>query len=227
MARFDTRIELKMERPSVLSSDITKYGGRDMETEIEKHLENYISKISEAKYKCKICDKLFKEEKYVKKHLSGKHPEKSKKLEIEVQFFNAFVIDPHHLSPREPVLQPQVPAFPYQMPYSAPVGAGFFNSGYPAMGGYMPNSFNPGLPYPVVAQGRNHGGYGRGYGGQGFVPGGAGGVHGGGRGKRFHPYGRKQDGRGGNANLPVDPRQIKSYVDLDAPAEAEVQISYD
>jgi hypothetical protein len=211
--RIDNKINLRMNRPKN-SEDIEKIGGRNVENEIDKFAARNVNKVDEGKYRCKLCSKLFKGELFVKKHIKSKHTESIEPIKLEVDFFNNYAQD----------IQKITGVFPTSMNQN-PMGLnmGLNNS----MRMMMPQMMNQNMPWIVPTM---------------VPPMGLGGVS-------VMPMKRNGNYMGGNfyrgttrgslnrkpltsikkddKKYPKDPREIRSYVDLDAPVEGDMDISYD
>lgn len=91
------------------------FTGKKMTEELIHHFNGENStKVSEEKYRCKLCPKAFKAESFIHKHLSTKHPDSSARVverAIEKQFLENFLCDPDKpVNPpttTAPVVQPQ------------------------------------------------------------------------------------------------------------------------
>jgi hypothetical protein len=76
------------------SNSILKRGGKDVLTTIETRLSRHVLKEHDNKFRCELCQKLFKGDDFVKKHIRGKHSSVVSEEEDDVEFFNMFVYDP-------------------------------------------------------------------------------------------------------------------------------------
>lgn len=56
----------------------------------DKEMSRYITKEADTKFRCSECQKLFRGDEFVRKHLRSKHPVLVEHLEAEVQFFHNF-----------------------------------------------------------------------------------------------------------------------------------------
>ncbi|KAJ9083457.1 hypothetical protein DSO57_1034551 [Entomophthora muscae] len=203
---LDSRVERRLMSDN--DPDLELLGGKDLEKVIDDTVAKLVEEVGETKFRCSACNKLFKGAEFVKKHLKTKHPETYNDAAEEVQFLNNYVRDPNRIMPASPNPPGPLPAL---------------LGGPPPMGGYpMYNpvaypfhpSMNPhiGLPFPPAPPIR------MGFpDSDAFVP--------------FpHDMGPTNPGfRGAPPSRPpgpLDPRQLKSYIDLDAPAEGETEISY-
>lgn len=57
-----------------------------------------VFQLEDEKYKCLLCNKLFKAPEFVSKHIKLKHPEKMEDIEAECAFFNNFLKNPCSVS---------------------------------------------------------------------------------------------------------------------------------
>ncbi|KAL1920543.1 uncharacterized protein VTP21DRAFT_920 [Calcarisporiella thermophila] len=245
---LDLKLDLLLKDPKDL--DLEKYGGKNKEKEMDRFLTENIDDREQGKFRCKICNKPFRGPEFVRKHLNLKHAEKVKEHEDSIDFLNNFIRDPGHMTqptgtaPPIPFFPPMFPPgmIPPGMEFAIPNGAA--PGGLPPTGiAFMPFEGIPRIGFPAFpAPGEA--------GWPPQPPGAAGGVRGAGGfgpipmlshhrglgGGRYHPY-QRLSGRGGlrasQESLPPppggarsDPRQIQSYVDLDAPAEGDVEIKY-
>jgi len=92
---LDSKLALLLKKGEV---DPREYGGKDDEDELSKSCEAHIKQEDEGKYRCKLCNKLFKAVGFVEKHIANKHPELIKGID-ELPFFNNFALDPHRIQP--------------------------------------------------------------------------------------------------------------------------------
>ena len=97
LERHDLKTRLRMS--SLESQELVKAGGRALDTEIDKDCEKMILKIDNAKYRCKLCVKLFRGPEFVSKHIRLKHPLVVEEATQNVLFYNAYVRDPSHPQP--------------------------------------------------------------------------------------------------------------------------------
>jgi hypothetical protein len=181
-------------------------------SEIDDYVKAHVLKEHESKYKCQVgeCSKAFKGFDYVEKHILSKHPEEAERIKSEVEYYNNYVCDPNHIIPSTVNHNTQM------MPMNMPFGNGqqpfimphqnMRMSGLPAA--------VPGTPWDQIPR--------IGFGGENPA-GWANAVN----------AARRSRAAPGNAammdleeSLPKDPRQVKSYVDLDAPAEGDSNISF-
>jgi hypothetical protein len=98
-SEIDSRIELRMSLPNLSDEKITQLGGRSLTRVLDSFLASYVKKESETKYRCVECQKLFKGDEYVKKHLKIKHPELVKPITTDTVMFNAYILDPSKIDP--------------------------------------------------------------------------------------------------------------------------------
>ncbi|CAG8485710.1 12361_t:CDS:10 [Racocetra fulgida] len=127
------------------------------------------------------------------------------------RFYNNYVLDPNHLLPTTPpnptaALVPQsvtpIPPSPFPVMTNAPPPP-FMNFSFPIMGAAAgtPHDQIPRIGFDGRDDSRE-------------------------RGSRQTSDSRRQSSRPNDLNAGSDPRQVKSYVDLDAPAEGDIEIKY-
>ncbi|KAG8956553.1 hypothetical protein FRC04_000031 [Tulasnella sp. 424] len=92
---LDSKVALLIDRENV---DPTVYGGKDIPKELKRLCEPQIKREDEGKFRCNSCNKLFKAEPFVEKHIANKHPEITREVE-DLPFFNNFALDPHRIQP--------------------------------------------------------------------------------------------------------------------------------
>ncbi|KAG4099213.1 hypothetical protein H8356DRAFT_361433 [Neocallimastix lanati (nom. inval.)] len=212
--RIDHKINMRMNRPKS-SEDFEKIGGRNVENEIDKFAARYVNKVDEGKYRCKICSKLFKGELFVKKHIKSKHTDLIEPIKLEVDFFNNYAQD----------IQKITGIFPTSMNQN-PLGINMGLNGSMRM--MMPQMINQNMPWivptmvppmglggvNVMSQMKRNGNY---MGGNFYR-----GTTRGSLNKKSLNSIKKDDKK-----YPKDPRELRSYVDLDAPVEGDIDINYD
>jgi len=227
---LDTKIKNRIENP-----DNPKiYTGQAMlERKVAKFYAKHINKIDEEKYRCSICGKLFMGENFIRKHLSMKHTEeteKYKKKAHENQFFENFLSDPRRMTPNVQQNFGQSGQFQMQQGRFPRMNQRSFGGGWPPQTAFIPVPvpFYPPAYMPDPYQSRPNSFYSP-SGGRG----GGRGRRGGGGGNRGGGYrGSYSGGSHHNEDLPAppgfaqDPRGLREYVDLDAPAEEVIQIDY-
>ncbi|CAG8595725.1 4466_t:CDS:10 [Funneliformis caledonium] len=207
---LDHKIAYKTE-PWKFESEVEKHGGTSLKKVLEKfYQENVIEVDPQRKFKCKLCGKLFKGADFVKKHIDYKHHNAVENTTDDVssddtKFFNNYVLDPNHLLPTTP---PNPTAALNVPPNVTPIPTNPFP--------VIPNAPPPpfiGFNFPIVgaAAGTPHDQIPR----IGFDA----------REDRGQKNNRKPLSRT-RPNESSDPRQVKSYVDLDAPAEGDIEIKY-
>jgi hypothetical protein len=158
ISRVDQMIDMRMGNASEKIAQYTK----DATLETEKTISLYVRKETEGKYRCVECQKLFRGEDFVRKHIRSKHPELFEHVPFETAFFNCWALDGNKIEVR----------------------------------------------------GRRDSGRG---GERGYDRGGSG-------------YDRRSFGsgsHGGGAGGRRDARQVRSYHDLDRPADGHIQLNYD
>ncbi|KAJ2006065.1 hypothetical protein GGI04_002010 [Coemansia thaxteri] len=209
-----------------------KEGGKSVDLEIDKELDSHIKRLDEGRYRCAKCAKLFKGDAFVRKHIRNKHPEVvPETLVRDISFFNNFVREAPHF------VQLGTGG---ALPVVGGMGGGGMMGGGGGMrdrnAGFMPQMMMPGMmaaPYMMMP----------GMMPAGMVPGmmqmgvpgyGMMGMMGGDRGGQGGMY--NQQFRGGQGNNSgngrgagvgrSDMRPVRSYVDLDAPAEGEADFGF-
>ncbi|KAG0194485.1 hypothetical protein DFQ28_010569 [Apophysomyces sp. BC1034] len=224
---LDQRTAMKIEKPD--GRKLEKMGGRSLESETDAFIQEHVLKEHEAKYKCKVgeCAKAFKGFDFVEKHIMTKHREEVARLSEEIEFYNNYVRDPNHLLPVSSSSHVNVAVGMGSSTMGGNVG--FSGTPSPFMLPGMNNGMRPppGLPVQAAAVGTPWDQIPRiGFGDVNWTnPSGS---------NRRDPY---QKGSAGAARrdtssmdidelMPRDPRQVKSYVDLDAPAEGDADISF-
>lgn len=98
-SEIDSRIDLLINLQNLTDEKITQLGGRSLTRVLDSFLASYIKKESETKYRCVECQKLFKGDEYVKKHLKTKHPELVKTITTDTLMFNAYMLDQNKIDP--------------------------------------------------------------------------------------------------------------------------------
>lgn len=198
-------------------------------SEIDDYVKEHVLKEHESKYKCQVgeCSKAFKGFDYVEKHILSKHPEEIERIKAEVEYYNNYVCDPNHLIPSPNTSQMMMPnnmGFNQQQPPFMMAGPNGGNMRPPPlpMGGM--HGAVAGTPWDQIPR--------IGFGGStDNAPAGWNtAVHAARRARAA-----AASAAPGNSSsmmmdledsLPKDPRQVKSYVDLDAPAEGDSNISF-
>lgn len=173
-------------------------------SQVESYVKEHVLKEHDSKFKCQIgeCAKAFKGYDYVEKHILSKHPEEIERIRTEAEYFNNYVCDPNHLlTTSNSTMNTMGPGAPFaQQP--------------PFMMGNPRNM--PGMHVPPVAGPWNQMppmGFGpEGYWNPNAVP--------------SIPNRRPGYPMPVDQSFSKDPRQVKSYVDLDAPAEGDSDISF-
>ena len=98
--RLDKKLLLRTLVPGDNSPQILTFGGKLLDTEIERHLsKEKVEYVEPQKYRCKAaaCNKLFKGPEFVKKHIKTKHPELIAQLQEPIVLFNNYVRDPNRV----------------------------------------------------------------------------------------------------------------------------------
>ncbi|GBC27799.2 C2H2-type zinc finger transcription factor [Rhizophagus irregularis DAOM 181602=DAOM 197198] len=198
---LDHKIAYKTE-PWKFENEIEKHGGISLQKVLEKFYQEHVVEVDpQRKFKCKLCGKLFKGSDFVKKHIDYKHHETVEITSNDTKFFNNYVLDPNHLLPTTPpnptaaLNVPQnvtpIPTNPFSVMTNAPPPP-FMGFNFPIVGAAAgtPHDQIPRIGFDAREDGRERG----------------------------QKNSRKQLSRT-RPNESSDPRQVKSYVDLDAPAE--------
>jgi len=116
---LDQKIQQRLKNPK-LSEVFT--GKKMIEEYTEIFYAENTNKINEEKYKCKLCPKAFKAEKFVQKHLATRHPEnlqRSLEKAIDKQFLENYLNDPDKPLPPQPTV-PNQQSFSSYYPSSVP-----------------------------------------------------------------------------------------------------------
>ncbi|KAK9722993.1 hypothetical protein K7432_002293 [Basidiobolus ranarum] len=79
---LDKKIDMRLTNYS--PTEIEKIGGRNPDSELDKFTQKNVNKVDEGRYRCSLCNKLFKGEEFVKKHIAHKHPENFAEISDEV-----------------------------------------------------------------------------------------------------------------------------------------------
>ena len=215
---------------------------------MESYIKEHVLKEHEAKYKCRVgdCTKAFKGFEYVEKHIFSKHNEEVDAIKEEVEYYNSYVCDPNHLVQAN---NPHINngnmgmgnmgnGMPLSMPSFMMAGMNGGMRAPPGLGHVQGASF--GTPWDQIPR--------IGFGESNWAMGGRRGTPG--RGSKISDrLGKPASGTPRyfitkkvcwfisksycgmcsfdlDDGLPRDPRQVKSYVDLDAPAEGDADISF-
>ncbi|KAJ2742431.1 hypothetical protein GGI20_004486 [Coemansia sp. BCRC 34301] len=214
-----------------------KEGGKSLERETDKELDKHIKCLDEGRFRCLLCTKLFKGDAFVRKHIRNKHPEAvPETLVREISYFNNFVREaPNFVQLGTGSVLPTVGSMGGGMMSGNGGGGGGMrdrSSGF--MPQMMPGMMMPGMmaaPYmmPGMVPGMmpgmiQMGGH--------FMNPGMMGMMGGDRGGQGMYNQQFRGGRGGG-NIGQGPnggrgdtRPVRSYVDLDAPAEGDADFGF-
>ncbi|KAJ2767984.1 hypothetical protein IWQ57_003728 [Coemansia nantahalensis] len=198
---------------------LLKEGGKSLERETDAELDSQFQQQDEGRFRCSICNKLFKGDAFVRKHIRNKHPEVvPDTLVHEITFFNNFVREAPHF------VQIGTGGALGALGGGMMGGGGMRDRGAGYMPQMMPGMMMPGMmPYmmPGMVPGMM----------PGMMPMGNPymmGMMGGDRGQAM--YGQAFNGRPAAGRAPggghSDPRAVRSYVDLDAPAEGEADFGF-
>ncbi|KAI8380887.1 uncharacterized protein BYT42DRAFT_284922 [Radiomyces spectabilis] len=224
---LDQRIAMKSQTPS--DRELERWGGKPYSSELETFMKEHVQKEHEAKFKCKVgeCAKAFKGFDFVEKHIITKHPEEIARLREEVDYFNNYVRDPNHLTPAANLQSNMNMAMgaanmganiPFAGPPSAFMVPAMNGGGRMAPPGMAMHAAAVGTPWDQIPR--------IGFGDMNW--------------SNAMAMNRRTGGKDGmeNFNRPPsasldlndsmvrDPRQVKNYVDLDAPAEGDADISF-
>ncbi|CAJ0625334.1 8356_t:CDS:10 [Entrophospora sp. SA101] len=206
---LENKIAYKTE-PWKFEEEVEKQGGQSIQQVLDKfYQENVIEVDPGRKFKCNLCSKLFKGADFVKKHIDYKHNAKIDVTTNEIKFYNNYVLDPNHLLPTTPPNPTATLNVPQNVTPIPP-------NPFPVMTNAPPPPFM-GFSFPTIvgaAAGTPHDQIPR----IGFEIKDGNGQ----RGQRINDK-RRQTNPGKQS---ADPRQVKSYVDLDAPAEGDIEIKY-
>ncbi|KAG9063976.1 hypothetical protein KI688_004090 [Linnemannia hyalina] len=115
---LEQKLNLKLKDPT--DEEITKLGGKSLEKASLKFLQGKTQQDEPTKWRCKICTKPFRGEEFVHKHIRTKHPDEIKTIEDDQQ--------------------PQPSAFGYGAP-------GPMFSGHPMPMSFMPGAHPMGMPF--------------------------------------------------------------------------------
>lgn len=195
--------------------------------EIDDYVKEHVLKEHESKYKCQVgeCSKAFKGFDYVEKHILSKHPEEVERIKAEVEYYNNYVLDPNHIVPNTTTNSSNNNGHG-PSPMMAMGNMPFVGGQQPFMmhhhqnmrlgGGGMPPAAVVGTPWDQIPR--------IGFGGD---PAGWANAAANARRSRVTPSSSTAAMMDlEESMLPKDPRQVKSYVDLDAPAEGDSNISF-
>ncbi|KAI9303394.1 hypothetical protein BJ944DRAFT_232205 [Cunninghamella echinulata] len=208
---LDQRIRLKINPPD--DDEIVKIGGKSVKSEIDAYINEHIQKEHDAKFKCKVgdCAKAFKGVEFVEKHILSKHNEEIQRIKDEATFYNNYVCDPNHLLPT-----PNANSNNNNNNNTMPGTNGMFSSPSFMMTppGVSMTPTSMGTPWDHIPR--------IGFGGNVGWPTSMAGQLGSTRINKA-TVGSNIDTL---MDMPQDPRQVKSYVDLDAPSDGDANISF-
>ncbi|KAI8983500.1 hypothetical protein BDB01DRAFT_791017 [Pilobolus umbonatus] len=213
---LDQKISMKVHTPD--DRELKKLGGRIMQAEIDEFIKEHVLKEHESKYKCQVgeCSKAFKGFDYVEKHIVTKHAEEIERIKLEVEYYNNYVCDPNHLlpntnNPNHAIISP-INAVPFSnQPQPFMMANNIRN---PIQGLNSVQAAVAGTPWDQIPR--------IGFGGEN-IPGWNNALN---AARRTRLPAGGVMGMDLDDSLPKDPRQVKSYVDLDAPAEGDSNISF-
>ncbi|KAI8603483.1 hypothetical protein EDD21DRAFT_30538 [Dissophora ornata] len=228
---LEQKLNLKIKLPT--DEEIVKLGGKSLEKAITKFLQSKTQQDEPTKWRCKVCTKPFRGEEFVHKHIRTKHPEEIKTIENSILLFNNYILDPNHINPSAQQQQPPPAGFGFSMPApmfgGPPMPISFMpghSMGMPFMPTFPPNFMPPSFPATGAMTGTPMDQIPR----IGF--------------DIAKRRGSKDEGADkSKASRPdlvpsrppsmmldprrmSDPRKVKSYVDLDAPAEGDIDSKY-
>lgn len=136
---LEQKLNLKLKAPT--DEEITKLGGKSLEKASLKFLQGKTQQDEPTKWRCKICTKPFRGEEFVHKHIRTKHPDEVKTIEDDISLFNNYILDPNHINPSaQQQQQPQPSAFGFGAP-------GPMFSGHPMPMSFMPGAHPMGMPF--------------------------------------------------------------------------------
>ncbi|KAJ1915828.1 hypothetical protein H4219_004116 [Mycoemilia scoparia] len=232
-------------------TEMAKQGGKSFNEETEKLVSDQINHLDEGRFRCLICKKLFRGDEFVRKHIRNKHPELiPEELVKELEFFNRFVLEAPQFVPLGANQAANasgmgMPGGPGNMQMMGGPRGGPNNSG---MMMTQPMMMGPGNPMMVRGTAMPYGGFPMmGMAGGGVGPNvqmrgtngmampmmfpwmapqnmvGGGGPNGnvGNNGGNFGSSNGGGIAGGGGSSGANDSRSVRSYVDLDAPADGE------
>ncbi|KAJ8328867.1 hypothetical protein QVD99_004602 [Batrachochytrium dendrobatidis] len=236
ITKLDQRVQIRLAPPTE-GPLFTKMGGKPVEENVEAFLGTRISKESDSKFRCTLCSKLFKGDDFARKHFRGKHGSNVDEVIADLTYYNNFALDFNKLDTSRQGMNAAGMV-------GASLGAGTNSSGAGWSAGLTTNAGgNAGNWNSLYGgdrsgnadqerdrRGRNRREYSRGNAGMDFPRDEFG---------RRADYatdvgrhmGRRQDPRSRLLPPPtgrrMDPRQIRTYHDLDAPAGGDIELKYD
>lgn len=98
---LDAQINYRID-PAACESLVLKRGGKSMENQIEKRISTAVRNESDSKFRCLECQKLFKADEFVRKHVRTKHPSVVEEECESVSFFNNFCCDMYKIDTSKP-----------------------------------------------------------------------------------------------------------------------------
>ncbi|KAI9222959.1 hypothetical protein BC828DRAFT_403554 [Blastocladiella britannica] len=225
LAKFDAKIAQRFTPPTT-PVDMAPLGALTDEQAVDLTMQKRAKREQEGRYRCMFegCEKLFKDVGFVVKHIKNKHADlivgETAAVVGHNQYINAFLLDPHHLMPRDPSgHQGTIGGFSATMPFRLPGEPPLDTRGRRGAG---PDYRNNGGAEYRGGQDRSNGG---------LIPSRPGGPLPDPR-SRYGPHSpRDYAGSVGGPPPPdareQDPRALKYYNDLDAPVENDVVLDYD
>jgi len=200
------------------------------EQALDEYYKEQVKKLEDEKYRCAVCNKLFRGDEFVRKHIVLKHVDslnEAKQKGLEEQFFLNYWNDPRHIqflpnqqNQQQLQLYPQHLMF-QQRPAISPSMRRipqWEEQPNPYVHRQMPMMIPQPSPYSMPVSGRGSRGHNRG-----------GARTSNGRGRvdsRYRPYPAALPSMPPPSGGFQDPRGIRDYLDLDAPAEDLPQIDY-
>ncbi|KAI8070761.1 arsenite-resistance protein 2-domain-containing protein [Gongronella butleri] len=202
---LDQRIRIKLQPPD--DEDLVRMGGKSVKAELDKYMAEHIQKEHDAKYKCKVgeCAKAFKGVEFVEKHIHSKHPEVIKQMKNELAFYNNYVCDPNHLLPMQPPQNDRNAASSSSSSMASSMASSAAAAQAVAVAAAAHVASMPTMNTDQIPRiGFSSGPW--------ATP----------------PMPRIPSGKSMDMlmDMPQDPRQVKSYVDLDAPADGDSTILF-
>ncbi|KAJ3255001.1 Serrate RNA effector molecule [Boothiomyces macroporosus] len=99
MAKLDPRVAVRMDQ---VHEQISNLGLKDVELQQDKTMTSYVRKEADSKFRCTECQKLFRGDDFVRKHIKTKHEHLIAHIPGEVEFFNNFAKDFNKIEIRPP-----------------------------------------------------------------------------------------------------------------------------
>ncbi|KAG0234655.1 hypothetical protein BGX31_004478 [Mortierella sp. GBA43] len=228
---LEQKLNLRLKPPT--DGEIVKLGGKSLEKSVLNFMRGKTQQDEPTKWRCKICTKPFRGEEFVHKHIRVKHPDETSAIENNIILFNNYILDPNHINPSAQQQQSQPPGFGFVMPgpvfgSGPPMPMSFMGGhpmGMPFMTGFPPGFMPPSFPSAGAMTGTPMDQIPR----IGFDIGKrrGSGSEGGDKSKLTRPdVVPRPPAMMLDPRRMSDPRKVKSYVDLDAPAEGDLDSKY-